>query len=72
MVEQSSNCELGFFSDYPSATDTALSMGWRCFDEIMFSLQCESSSGFCALWNRLDRDSCNHCCGCVIRESFEE
>ena len=66
------NIKSGVFSSNTSTTDPTLSLGRRCLSEVGVGLQHESSNGFCSLWYRLDRDSCNNCCGCVFRKSLEE
>ena len=63
---------IGLSSDYSCGPNSSFPMGWRCSNSIRNGIQREPSSGLCALWYRLDRNSCNHCSGCIFRESFEE
>ncbi len=52
--------------------NTTLCLGWRCSNQVRDGIQSSSSNGFCPVWYRLDRDSCNSCSGCIFRKSFEE
>ena len=72
MVGEQTNSIIGISSIHTSDTDTPLLMEWGYADGSRICIKDQSSSGLCSLWYRLDRNPCNHCCGCVIRKQIKE